>query len=487
MRMAKRLALVAVLVLCGLLGAAYAQEDTYVSDVRYTVDFDFAAQLSQDCAAWLYQPDCGLNAPVMHSPTKDWYYDRGFDGSKIYRVGSLFTQPDESMQDDVLIIRGQVRSEEGCFRTLTEWRDAEMAAQREPFVLLTPEGDYVAEAFACVEMEQRDMNKWDPSQTEEGIDAWLDRVTQDAMWSVEAFYPQEGDRLLLLAGLHLNGKCTMVMTALKPVAYAGEEEIDLSKMQLDTAETVSGYVDAGPAGEMMYYAQNGPLFGEMRYESAMRSGDYRDFGEGGCGPTAMAIIVANLVETEDLPLIGQNAKTELGNVFCPCSVNRLYCDHTHMPYRMGSPEEYLRYLPAAMGDFAAGNNKWDMVARRPKSNGTNIAFADYAAEVYGLTKTPLSTLDEAFALVRENPGEGLVLMSALAGSPMTNTSHFIVLTGVDDEYFYMLDPMYRTPERYKITDKRRLIEVLQPGVVRMALKDTYRSDIVPVAYFTKGE
>ena len=332
------------------------------------------------------------------------------------------------------------------------------------------------------------MDKWDPSKTEEGFAAWLARVKEASMWPVEElFCPQEGDRLLLLAGLHLNGKCTMVMTALKPVAYTGEEEIDLSKMPLDTAETVSGYVDAGPAGEMMYYAQNGPLFGEMRYESAMRSGSYRDFGGGGCGPTAMAIIVANLVEAEELPLIGQHAKTELGNVFCPCSVNRIYCDHTHMPYRMETPEEYLRYLPVAMGDFAAGNNEWDMVARRTKSQGTNIAFTDYVAEVYGLTKTPLTTLDEAFALVRENTGEGFVLVSALAGSAMTNSSHFIVLTGVDDEYFYMLDPMYRTPEQYKTTDKRRVIEVLQPGVVRVSLENAYRSDLVPVAWFTKGE
>jgi len=217
----------------------------------------------------------------------------------------------------------------------------------------------------------------------------------------------------------------------------------------------------------------------------MRSGSYRDFGGGGCGPTAMAIIVANLVDTEELPLIGQHAKNELGNLFCPCSVNRVYCDHTHPPYRLETPEEYLRYLPVAMGDFAAGNNEWDLVARRTKSQGTNIRFVDYVTELYGLTATPVTDLQQALGMLRDHPGEGLFLVSALAGSAMTNSSHFIVLTGVDDEYFYMLDPMYRTAEEYKTTDKRRVIEVVQPGVVRVSLENSYRSDLVPVAYYTK--
>jgi hypothetical protein len=277
----------------------------------------------------------------------------------------------------------------------------------------------------------------------------------------------------------------MVMSVLKPVVYTGEEEIDLSKMQLDAAETVSGYVDAGPAGEMMYYAQNGPLFGEMRYESAMRSGSYRDFGGGGCGPTAMAIIVANLVDTEELPLIGQHAKTELGNLFCPCSVNRVYCDHTHMPYRMETPEEYLRYLPVAMGDFAAGNNQWEYVARRVDSQGTNVRFVDYVCEAYGLSMPPVNGLEAALEMMKEKTGEGLILLSALRGSPYTNNSHFVVLTGVDEEYMYVLDSLRRTEEEYLKTDSRGILELLSPGVTRIRLSDYARSDLSPVCYISR--
>ena len=488
MRMVKRLAAFMVMLACLLCCAAFAlAEPVVVSDVETVVDFELIEQLNPECVGWIYHAESGINLPVMQNENDDWYRERGFDQVKIYKTGSAFISHKQTMDAPVLTVRGQARTE-GCFDAVTDWRDAETAAQYGAFRILTPEGDWEAEVFACIEIEQRDMDKWDPSRADADFDAWLQDVRKTSLWPVnEANLPQAEDRMLYVAGLHLSGKCTLVMARMSPIVYDAPETVVLHKKALDEVESVSGMVDAGPAGELMYYAQNDPVYADMRYESALRSDSYRDFGGGGCGPTAMAIIVANLVEKEDLPLIGQHAKTELGNLFCACSVNRVYCDHTHVPYPLKTADEYLRYLPVAMGDFAAGNNEYDLVARRVKNQGTNIVFTDYITEIYGLARTPVSTLDEAFALVRENPGEGLVLVSALAGSAMTNSSHFIVLTGVDDEYFYMLDPMYRTAEKYKSTDKRRVIDVVQPGVVRVKLENAYRSDLVPVAYFTAGE
>ena len=463
-------AVLCVLLCVPLLALAGAQNGT--------VDFDYLAQLNDDCVAWLYQPESGLNQPVMQHETDDWYHDRAFDEIKIYKMGSVYLHADDSLEDSVVLLHGQAR-QEGCLSVLPGWREAEYFEQHMLFQLLTPTGSWQAEAFACLATDEKELSSWLPK--DEPFDQWIARVQENSL--VYTAPPSENDRLLFIAGHHLGDPVTLVMAKLVPTAEAGT--VDLIKKQLDDTETLNGMVDAGPAGQLMYYAQNDPLYSRMYYESAIRNGVQRDFGGGGCGPTAMAIIAANLVEQEKLPLLGAQAQNELGNLFCPCSVNRVYCDHSHVPYRLQTPQEYLRYLPVAMGDFATGNNQWEYVARRVESQGTNVLFVDYACEAYGLSKTPVSGLENALEMMKEKTGEGLILLSALRGSPYTNNSHFVVLTGVDDEYMYILDSLRRTEEEYLKTDSRGILELLSPGVTRIRLSDYARSDLSPVCYISR--
>jgi len=453
---------------------------------KVMVDFEYLTKLNDDCVGWLYQPESGLNQPVMQHETDDWYHERAFDQTKVYKMGSVYLHAGDSLAAQVIVLHGQAR-EEGCLSVIPEWRNQETFDQRSAFRLLTPAGDAQAEAFAClVAEEERYLDDWLPG--EQPFAKWLERVQAASMvQSDPAALPKADDRLLFIAGHHLNGSITLVMTKLTPVPQAEETGVNLTKMKLDAAQTHNGLVDAGPAGQLMYYAQNDPLYAAMRYESAIRNDVHRDFGGGGCGPTAMAIIAANLVHREGLPLLGAHALNGLGNLFCTCTVNRVYCDHSHVPYQLQTPEEYLRYLPVAMGDFAAGNNQWEYVARRVNSQGTNVRFMDYVCEVYGLSVTPVSGLDTALELMKEKTGHGFVLTSALRGSPYTNNSHFVVMAAVDEEYFYVLDPLRRTEEEYVKTDKRELLEVLCPGVTRIRLEDYARSDLSPVCYISSIE
>lgn len=465
MRFFKRLRtmLFCLILCCSALSAAAA------------VDFEYLTQLNDDCVGWLYQPESGLNQPVMQHETDDWYHERAFDQIKVYKTGSVYLHASAALADPVVVLHGQAR-EEGCLSLLPNWREPAYFEQHASFQLLTPDGNWRAEAFACLKTNHETLNSWLPA--DEPFDQWLTRVQENSL--VLAAPPAEDDRLLFIAGHHLGSSITLVMARLTPDAEPFSA--DLTKKQLDEAETLNGLVDAGPAGQMMYYAQNDPLYDQMRYESAVRSDVHRDFGGGGCGPTAMAIIAANLVDQQNLPLLGEYALNELGNLFCSCSVNRVYCDHTHVPYRLQTPEAYLRYLPVAMGDFAAGNNQWEYVARRVNSQGTNVRFVDYVCEVYGLTATPVKGLEAALELMKEKTGEGLILLSALRGSPYTNSSHFVVLTGVDDEYFYVLDPLRRTEKEYLKTDKRKILDLVSPGVTRIRLDAYSRSDLSPVCY-----
>lgn len=451
----------------------------------FMVDFDLLASLNPDCVGWLYQPESGLNQPIMRHETDDWYHERAFDQIKVYQMGSVYLHAEASLSDPAIVLYGQAR-EEGCLSLLPEWREQETADQRPTFHLLTPSGDHQADVFACLTVEKGELENWLPGSGP--FDAWLERILSASLiQSGASALPQADDRLLLIAGSHLNGSTTLVLCKLMPSARTEADPVNLTKMTLDAAQTHNGMVDAGPAGQLMYYAQNDPLYDRMYYESAVRNDVHRDFGGGGCGPTAMAMIAANLVDQEDLPVIRQYAKEALGTLFCSCSVNRVYCDHSHVPYQLQTPEEYLRYLPVAMGDFAAGNNQWDFLARRTNSQGTNVRFVDYVCEAYGLSMEPVSGLEAALELMKEKTGEGLILTSALRGSPYTNSSHFVVITGVDEEYFYVLDPLRRTEEEYQKTDKRGILELLSPGVTRIRLENCGRSDLSPVCYISRSD
>ena len=446
------------------------------------VDFDVLEQLNPDSAAWIYQAESGLNQPVMQHETDDWYRERGFDEVKIYKTGSVYLHAADSLQDGMIVLRGQAR-EEGSLHMIPQWREQETADSRSPFYFFTPQGGWMAKVFACVAVPKGELDGWLAPEQTALREAWLARAQEESLIRT-GVSPSAEDRLLLFAAEALNGHTTLLMTRLQPVSIASGVQHDLSKAEMDARQTQNGWYEVGPAGEMMVYAQNDPLYETMRYESAIRNDVHRDFGGGGCGPTAMAIIVANLVEKEELPRIGSYARNELGNLFCPCSVNRVYCNHTHVPYHLETPEEYLRYLPVAMADFAAGNNQWELVARRVNSQGTNIRFVDYVCEVYGLQMQSVDGLEAGLALMKESTGSGLMLTSALRGSPYTNNSHFVVIAAVDDEYMYIIDPLRRTAEEYKKTDKRELLEVLAPGVTRIRLEDYGRCDLSPYCYIT---
>lgn len=466
-----------MLVLCLLLPcAALAQ--------HVTVDFDLLTALNPDCKGWIYQQESGLSSQIMQSSTQpeDWYRERAFDEVKVYQTGSVYMEQETTLQDDVVMLYGLGRNE-GCFAAIDDYADQTVFESRSPMVLLTPDGDWQAEVFACVNMLRAEVNGW-KRQPEETFAAWISRVKEGSLIQ-SSLMPADGSRILMAVGERPSNNCYAVYALLEPAQEPSEPGQDLVKRELDSTETQNGYVNVPSVGRMMVYAQNDNLYREMRYESA-RSATYRDFEGGGCGPTAAAIAIAYLVEEEELPKLGTFAKDELGNLFCSCAVNRVICNHLHPPYQLKTPQEYLRYLPIAIADFAAGNNVFDLNARRVGSTGTNTRFIDVVcSDVYGLQVTPVDGLANGLEALRSQTGKGVVICAALRGSPLTNSSHYVVIAGVDDEYFYVIDPLRRDEHQYRKTDKRHILELVSPGVVRIRVEDAGRSDLSPIYHITK--
>lgn len=474
--------LLALLLLCQLCPALAKEPPALVAGVRETVDFSYLQSLNPQCVGWLYQPESGASVPVMQGKTDKYYADHSFEDTSMNGAGTAFIRTDAStdFSEALLWIYGNSGRSNAPFQWIGQYTDQAYYEAHSTFRLLTPSGqDWQLEVFACVRSMRKADSFFDPSQSEDGFAPWLERLMEvSAITPKEGSLPEEGQRLALLAN-DTGGVRTVLCATVRPIRYARRETVNLLKQELDSREAVSGYQQVGPLGQMMVYAQNDPVWEKMRYESESAE-KFRNLGGGGCGPLSVAIAVANLVPMDQLPKLKQHSANGFGTLFCTCSVNRYYCNRQHAPYLLETAEEYLRYLPIAMADFAAGNNEWKVRSRYGNSRGTNMTFLQYVCDIYGLNMEVIKKLTPALERLKGQAGHGLVVCCALKG-PFTSSSHYVVIAGLDEEYAYILDPLFRTQEEYT-QDIYGAVEVLRPGVVRVSMEQIGNCSLVPTAY-----
>ncbi len=226
-------------------------------------------------------------------------------------------------------------------------------------------------------------------------------------------------------------------------------------------ESLSGIVEVPGKGAMRYYAQNDALWGDLIYEHPNVTG-HRPFRDSGCGPTAIAMAVVQLLPETELASISSFAKRSYS--LCSCSINKSHCFHNHARYYLTSQQDYLRFLPLVFGDYAAGNNTQNQVSRN-SNVGTSNALGGHIAQVYGLGYRITQNYDEAVLALQKGAA---VVAHASKGSAFTTTGHYVLLAHVDDSFLYVLDPLCR--EEYKTSISRKL-NILQPGLVSLANKD----------------
>ena len=464
----------------------YTDEGVTVTGQRAVVDYSLLRQLNPDLTGWLYQESSGLNQPILQGTDNDFYQSHAFDRTRLNNKGSVTLDVSNapSMTDGVVYLYGLGR-EGSCFESINGYAYHDWHLLHPSLRLLTPAGDWQADVFACINSTQKDNQSWRVPMGQPQFDNWLSGVlSANYLSPTPDQIPAFGDRILVIV---VNNKATrrlVVYAKLRPIHYAASEKIDLLKQPMDLKETTNGWREIEGLGTYMVYAQNDPLFDRMRYES-QRNSTYRVFGGGGCGPTAAAIAVANLVPMEQLPRLSQVSKNGIGTLMCPCSVNRVYCNHLHAPYLLQTPEEYFRYLPVAMADFAAGNNQWGVISRRAGATGSNMRFLDQVCELFGIRTTKVANLTEGLEALKGRAGECVMICTALRKSPFTNSSHYVVVAGVDEEYFYVLDPQRR--EDYVTTDTREILEKLDDGVCRIPLHYSGYSDLTPIYIMERPE
>ena len=256
------------------------------------------------------------------------------------------------------------------------------------------------------------------------------------------------------------------------------DDMALTEAYFTQPETYSGMVEVPGKGMMRYYAQNDALWGELTYERA-EADAARPFRDGGCGPTAGAMAVANLLPEEELPKIAAAARQEYS--LCPCSLNKGKCVHNHARYVLTTQRDFVRFLPLVFGDFATGNNTAG-VRSRSNAQGTATGFLYEIAKVYGLTLRATSDYDEA---IRALQSGDTVIGHASRGGALTNTGHYVLLAHYDSQRLYILDPLCRTDYSGYAGGKK--IEVIQPGLIALAHENVRAANMGVFFIFHRGE
>lgn len=466
-------------VLIGLLATCTAQASSLEN--RYFVDFDFVKQIAPDTVAWLYSSDEFFNVPVVYSPKSTYYLSYRYDKTKD-NLGSLFFTGDAApdFSQPVLIMHGYISLDDQLFGSFFRYRKKDgYYEQHSTMYLFTPSGDYQLDVFAGIRTNQGDAYTWKvPDDEAERMEILPDLLERSFLTPLPDSLPQEGDQWLLMSaeGKKPENARYVLYTRMRPITWREDQmPVELTQMEMDRRETLNGSFTAEGLGEYYIYGQNDPSWYRLIFETSYSS-RRRPFGDGGCGPTAVALALANLLEPEELLKINEYSPDPYGYTICSCSLNPYFCHEYHLPYQIDTADEMLRYLPLVIGSFATGYNTLD-VQGRYDSFGSNLDYLEaLCTQVYGLSYESTTNREAVFNFLKE--GKGMAITCTLGDSPFTSRSHYITMVAADDTYLYVLDPLRR--ESYGDLDPHEILDILTPGLVRMKLSDAYEISMFPL-------
>lgn len=465
-------------------------EPTVCVDTFLSVNFEELQTVNSDLRAWIFQEGTELNYPIMQHKDNIYYLTHLFDRTE-NKAGCLFMDADNdgAFTDDLTFVYGHNRKDATMFASIPSYQDQAYFEAHPTFELATPDGNYRAEIFAMIRVSYLEGIDWRPrtfaDQAE--FDGYVETLLERSYLDTGIVPVWGKDKLIALA------TCTNEVHDDRYILYARlrwEEptpDVELftaTKAYFDQLEGFSRVIDVPGRGPMQYYAQNDPIWKDMLYEERGSKKNRRLSGSG-CVPTSLCIVMANLVPDADTywqmgadVLTGDPDATR-SFIFCVDSVNQYFCRHTHAPYTLQTGEEFRRYLPVAMASFAAGNNCWGN-SWRLQSGGTSSGFYARIAEIFGLKLTVASGWDEAITFLQNG---GIAVVTTGEGNPYTGGGHYMAAVAADDDYLYIMDPYMK--DDYSKTDKRRLITIIEPGLIRVNLSDMRQLQLAKFYLFEK--
>ena len=452
---------------------------------RYFVDFDYIKQVAPDTVGWLYQPDGPFNAPTLYSKNSKYYLRHRFD-QEHDQQGSLFFTGDSApdFNAPLLVLHGNNTYDGALFGSLNQYRNDETYYQNNTTLyLLTPHGNQQLDVFAGIRVTQNEVPSWLPAGDAASLTEALPGILERSFLTpLPDTLPEEGDQWLVLwaEGKAGDSASYLIYTRRRPIVYAeNATPVELTQIEMDNRETLNGPYTVEGMGQWLVYGQNDPSWDRLIFE-AKHSSRRRPFGDGGCGPTAIASVFANLLTPEELCKINAYSPDSYGYTICDCSVTEFYCNRRHLPHRIDTPEEMLRYFPLVIGNFATGNNTLSVQGRYDSFGSSMDYLPALCSHVYGLHMEQTTDREVAYNFLRSGKG---MIVTCTTSRPFTTSSHYITLAGADDEYVYILDPLRR--EAYN--DPRERLTILTPGLVRMDKEDAMNLIMWPLCMISRPD
>jgi len=457
-----------------------------VDGLRYSVNFPYLQEQYPNVVAWLLQTSTGLNHPVMQAEDNDFYLERLYN-ERSNKGGSLFLDSGNAKDfvDANSYIYGHNMKSGEMLGFLHKYKDQAFYNANPQMTLLTPYGDFQIDIFAATMSLVEDETSWRLKQFERKaeFEAYIAELQKHSFFRSN-IVPEWGDQFLVLCTCTniRHGERYVVYGRMRPIQYGSEESIGLTKIDMDRRKSTSGIRAVGSLGYFQLYSQNDPLWESFRYETR-GSKKKRSFGDGGNGPTAVAMAIANMVPINELSRLYGYARSSSGFTFCTHSVNEFFCNRLHAQYQIQTPKEFLRYLPIAIASFTTGNNLWGQEARAADKNGSSMAYLPYIAGIYGLDLRVSLELSDALEALRQ--GGMVICVTGGRQSPFTSGSQYVVLAGMDAEGVYILDPYGRSS--YPRNATRRVLEVLTPNAVRVRHRDIDQIGLNSFFILTRGQ
>ena len=264
---------------------------------------------------------------------------------------------------------------------------------------------------------------------------------------------------LLLAVLLLLLACSAPAEEPETTAVPDTQEWQLKSMESWTRSVT--VLDR----DYLLYAQNSPEWARMQ---TMVDEDLY-FGDAACMVTSLANVLVNTVPYYNLSRILEVTKGPIRVDTRSCVAARPGVRQEDR-FTITEDVDFIRYLPLVINNYASGNNIHHV------SNPHLMGFFPKLLEHYETAWQGKITMEDAITALEADIGAMVIVSSGGQNSVMTANGHFFVAVGARDKYMYFLDSYER--EKYPL-DQRHIIEVLEPGVIRVKYENLHR---LPIMY-----
>lgn len=460
-------------------------EKALYESTRITLDFSFLRSVHPDAYAWLYQPNTSVNLPILFSEKLarqqelEQYYAKRDNGAVLLKKDTIYAKSSIPTK-----IYGKTNRRNRYLGSLVEYKDQAYYEKNPSFYLLTENKEYRLDAFALVQLKHLEELKFsiDSADNSQIYQHFPDLLEKSYFKSKKSFLPESNDQFFILFAENqtFSENSYVLFTRKRPLRYSSNKIQFANKIEMDSRDTQNLTISIPGLENIVLYAQNDPLWGDLLFEG-QHSTKKRPFRDGGCGPTSIAMAIANLVPKDEIIRIKEFAKSPLGYSFCSCSVNEYHCNQQHLKYKMESEDEFYRYFPIAVANFATANNVWG-IHGRTENFGTSLLYMNRILNLYGIQSEKVSSHKELIEAIKQ---KNALAIANVTTKPFTNRGHFLILIHTDDSYLYVLDPFRR--ESYSDLDKAGILEIISPGFVRVKLENIDKCGFKSIFLLTRNQ